>query len=69
ELARLVTEPVDLLLLDEPTNHLSPGLVEDLEHALADYRGALVVVTHDRRMRARFTGRRLHLERGVVAAA
>ncbi|MFI9814999.1 TlrC/CarA/OleB/SrmB family ABC-F type ribosomal protection protein [Saccharothrix variisporea] len=68
ELARLVTEPVDLLLLDEPTNHLSPGLVEDLEHALADYAGALVVVTHDRRMRERFTGRRFHLEQGVVAA-
>ncbi|MEJ2855632.1 MULTISPECIES: ABC-F family ATP-binding cassette domain-containing protein [unclassified Saccharothrix] len=66
ELARLVTEPVDLLLLDEPTNHLSPGLVEDLEHALADYPGALVVVTHDRRMRARFTGRRLHLDRGMA---
>ncbi|GAA0231982.1 ABC-F family ATP-binding cassette domain-containing protein [Saccharothrix mutabilis subsp. mutabilis] len=66
ELARLVTEPVDLLLLDEPTNHLSPGLVEDLEAALADYPGALVVVTHDRRTRSRFTGRRLHLDHGAV---
>ncbi|ROP35565.1 ABC transporter family protein [Saccharothrix texasensis] len=42
----------ELLLLDEPTNHLSPGLVEDLDRALADYPGALVVVTHDRRTRA-----------------
>ncbi|MGW4110532.1 TlrC/CarA/OleB/SrmB family ABC-F type ribosomal protection protein [Actinosynnema sp. NPDC004786] len=67
ELARLVTRPVDLLLLDEPTNHLSPGLVEDLDRALADYRGALVVVTHDRRARAGFTGTRLRLERGRVA--
>ncbi|MFB4305251.1 ribosomal protection-like ABC-F family protein [Actinomadura sp. GTD37] len=56
ELARLVSDPVDLLLLDEPTNHLSPMLVEQLEEALAGYRGALVVVTHDRRMRAAFTG-------------
>nr|BFE88115.1 hypothetical protein GCM10020093_107160 [Planobispora longispora] len=39
ELARLVSEPVDLLLLDEPTNHLSPALVEELEQALAGYRG------------------------------
>jgi macrolide transport system ATP-binding/permease protein len=66
ELARLVTEPVDLLLLDEPTNHLSPALVEDLEAALAHYTGALVLVTHDRRMRARFTGTRLELREGAV---
>ncbi|MFI9243714.1 TlrC/CarA/OleB/SrmB family ABC-F type ribosomal protection protein [Streptomyces sp. NPDC053086] len=61
ELARLVSEPVDLLLLDEPTNHLSPALVEELEQALADYRGAVVVVTHDRRLRNRFTGRHVEL--------
>ncbi|WP_410050058.1 ATP-binding cassette domain-containing protein [Actinomadura sp. CNU-125] len=59
ELARLVSEPVDVLLLDEPTNHLSPMLVEQLEEALAAYRGALVIVTHDRRLRAAFTGSRL----------
>lgn len=67
ELARLVSEPVDLLLLDEPTNHLSPVLVEELEGALARYRGAVVVVTHDRRMRTRFTGRHVELDAGHVA--
>ncbi|MFJ3078403.1 TlrC/CarA/OleB/SrmB family ABC-F type ribosomal protection protein [Streptomyces halstedii] len=67
ELARLVSEPVDLLLLDEPTNHLSPVLVEELEGALAGYRGAVVVVTHDRRMRTRFTGRHVELDAGHVA--
>ncbi|MFG2025835.1 TlrC/CarA/OleB/SrmB family ABC-F type ribosomal protection protein [Streptomyces sp. NPDC048825] len=67
ELARLVSEPVDLLLLDEPTNHLSPALVEELEEALAGYAGALVMVTHDRRIRARFTGSRLELREGAVA--
>ncbi|KUL47022.1 TlrC/CarA/OleB/SrmB family ABC-F type ribosomal protection protein [Streptomyces regalis] len=67
ELARLVTEPVDLLLLDEPTNHLSPALVEELEGALAGYRGAVVVVTHDRRLRTRFTGTHLELNAGQVA--
>ncbi|MFD0901211.1 ribosomal protection-like ABC-F family protein [Actinomadura sediminis] len=66
ELARLVGEPVDLLLLDEPTNHLSPMLVEELEEALAAYRGALVIVTHDRRLRAGFAGTRLELARGAV---
>ncbi|MEV2214985.1 TlrC/CarA/OleB/SrmB family ABC-F type ribosomal protection protein [Streptomyces sp. NPDC050997] len=67
ELARLVSEPVDLLLLDEPTNHLSPALVEELEEALVGYAGALVMVTHDRRMRTRFTGSRLELREGTVA--
>ncbi|MET7340383.1 TlrC/CarA/OleB/SrmB family ABC-F type ribosomal protection protein [Streptomyces sp. NPDC005547] len=67
ELARLVGEPVDLLLLDEPTNHLSPALVEELEGALAGFRGAVVVVTHDRRLRDRFDGRRLEIAGGRVA--
>lgn len=61
ELALLLARPVDLLLLDEPTNHLSPGLVEEVEAALAGYAGTLVVVTHDRLLRSRFPGRRLAL--------
>ncbi|MEU9123483.1 TlrC/CarA/OleB/SrmB family ABC-F type ribosomal protection protein [Streptomyces sp. NPDC048506] len=68
ELARLVSDPVDLLLLDEPTNHLSPVLVEELEQALTDYQGAVVVVTHDRRMRSRFSGSHLSLSEGRIAA-
>ncbi|WP_067813542.1 TlrC/CarA/OleB/SrmB family ABC-F type ribosomal protection protein [Nocardia inohanensis] len=66
ELARLVTDPADLLLLDEPTNHLSPALVEDLEQALENYPGAVILVTHDRRMRARFQGRHLELRDGRI---
>ncbi|WP_157253876.1 TlrC/CarA/OleB/SrmB family ABC-F type ribosomal protection protein [Nonomuraea typhae] len=64
DVARLVSSPVDLLLLDEPTNHLSPLLVEQLEEALSEYRGALVIVTHDRRMRTAFQGSHLHLHQG-----
>ncbi|MFJ1751251.1 ABC-F type ribosomal protection protein Car(A) [Streptomyces sp. NPDC088116] len=67
ELARLVSDPVDLLLLDEPTNHLSPVLVEELEQALTGYQGTVVVVTHDRRMRSRFTGSHLTLRDGRIA--
>ena len=65
ELARLVSSPCDLLLLDEPTNHLSPLLVEDLETALSAYPGTLVIVTHDRRLRASFRGSRLLLASGT----
>jgi macrolide transport system ATP-binding/permease protein len=66
-LARLLTTEVDLLLLDEPTNHLSPVLVEELEEALDGFAGALVVVSHDRRLRQRFRGthRELHAGRLV----
>jgi macrolide transport system ATP-binding/permease protein len=67
ELARLVTGPVDLLLLDEPTNHLSPMLAEDLQTALDDYDGTVVLVTHDRRLRESFQGRLLTMEAGAVA--
>ncbi|ANN17677.1 tylosin resistance protein TlrC [Amycolatopsis orientalis] len=67
DLARLVTARTDLLLLDEPTNHLAPDLVEEMERALGEYGGALVVVTHDRRMRRTFEGRRLELAPEPVA--
>ncbi|MEV6689217.1 ABC-F family ATP-binding cassette domain-containing protein [Streptomyces sp. NPDC051130] len=68
ELARLVTGPLDLLLLDEPTNHLAPAVVEELEAALADFTGTLVLVTHDRRLRSAFRGRRLELTPDPQAA-
>ncbi|WP_064456006.1 ABC-F family ATP-binding cassette domain-containing protein [Streptomyces hygroscopicus] len=63
-LARLLARPADLLLLDEPTNHLALGLVEQLEEALAQWTGALVVVSHDRLLRNRFTGRRCEIREG-----
>ncbi|MBB1244487.1 ABC-F family ATP-binding cassette domain-containing protein, partial [Streptomyces durbertensis] len=68
-LARLLCEPADLLLLDEPTNHLAPDLVEDLEEALAQYPGTLVVVSHDRRLCERFTGEQREMRAGRLAAS
>ncbi|UQX04668.1 ABC-F family ATP-binding cassette domain-containing protein [Streptomyces sp. RerS4] len=67
-LARLVTEPADVLLLDEPTNHLSPALAEELQAALASFAGAVVVVSHDRRLCARWQGERLGLHAPESAA-
>ncbi|MFB0632679.1 ribosomal protection-like ABC-F family protein [Streptomyces sp. AB3(2024)] len=69
DVARLVTRPVDLLLLDEPTNHLSPLLVEELEEALSHYTGAVVTVTHDRRMRRGFRGTHLELRDGAAVTS
>ncbi|MET9351327.1 ABC-F family ATP-binding cassette domain-containing protein [Streptomyces termitum] len=63
-LARLLARPADLLLLDEPANHLALGLVEELEQALEEWNGALVVVSHDRELRRRFTGRIRRMDSG-----
>jgi macrolide transport system ATP-binding/permease protein len=65
-LARLLDQESDVLLLDEPTNHLSLALVEELEAALADYPGAVVVVSHDRLLRQRWQGEELELDQGRV---
>ncbi len=47
-LANAVLSPVDILILDEPTNHLDSEMAGWLEDYLTDFRGAIVMVTHDR---------------------
>ncbi|MFI7672605.1 ABC-F family ATP-binding cassette domain-containing protein [Actinophytocola sp. NPDC049390] len=66
-LALLQARGVNLLVLDEPTNHLDLPAIEQLESALANYPGTLLLVTHDRRMLAAVhTTRHLHVADGVV---
>jgi ATPase subunit of ABC transporter with duplicated ATPase domains len=54
------------LVLDEPTNHLDLPSIERLEHALAAYPGALLLVTHDDRLAAALTTRTWSVAEGTV---
>jgi ATP-binding cassette ChvD family protein len=63
-LCRLLLSAPDLLLLDEPTNHLDAESVAWLERHLAEYRGAVVAVTHDRYFLDNVAGWILELDRG-----
>ncbi|WP_181774383.1 ABC-F family ATP-binding cassette domain-containing protein [Amycolatopsis pittospori] len=66
-LALLQARGVNLLVLDEPTNHLDLPAIEQLESALSEYPGTLLLVTHDRRMLdAVATTRRLEVADGKV---
>jgi len=65
-LAHALIESPDLLILDEPTNHLDAETINWLETYLARYRGALLLVTHDRYFLDRVTGRILEIDRGTV---
>jgi ABC transport system ATP-binding/permease protein len=56
----------DLLILDEPTNHLDAETVEWLEGWLADFNGAVLLVTHDRYFLDRVTDRIIEIDRGHV---
>jgi len=49
-IAQLMLQPADVLLLDEPTNDLDIPTLEVLEESLLEFRGALILVTHDRYM-------------------
>jgi ATP-binding cassette subfamily F protein uup len=66
-IAQLMLQPADVLLLDEPTNDLDIPTLEILEESLLEFRGALVLVTHDRYMLDRISTIVLGLD-GVGAA-
>ncbi|ALC06320.1 ABC transporter ATPase [Corynebacterium deserti GIMN1.010] len=61
-LGLILASPPDLLLLDEPTNHLSLALAEELEAAIENFPGRVVLASHDRWIRRRWTGKKISLE-------
>ncbi|MDO5654558.1 MAG: energy-dependent translational throttle protein EttA [Flavobacteriaceae bacterium] len=63
-LCRLLLQEPDILLLDEPTNHLDAESVHWLEHHLAEYKGTVIAVTHDRYFLDNVAGWILELDRG-----
>lgn len=67
-LARLLADEPDILLLDEPTNHLDIPAVEWLESHLGNYRGTVLMISHDRYFLDQLVTRVLDLSRGAITA-
>ena len=67
-LARAMVQAPEILLLDEPTNHLDIAAIEQLEQDLKSFRGALVMISHDRRFLSTLSRQTWWLDRGKVRA-
>ena len=65
-IAAALIQPSDVLLLDEPTNHIDNETVQLLEEQLQKYRGAIVMVTHDRYFLNRITRKIVEVDRGSL---
>lgn len=65
-LISVLLSPADILLLDEPTNHLDNDMADWLEDYLKKWRGALIMVTHDRYFLDSVTNRIIEIDRGAV---
>ena len=66
ELAKILLSKPDVLLLDEPTNHLDIESIEWLEGYLKDYRGSLVLISHDRKFLDNVTDRTVEIMLGRI---
>ncbi|WP_313340086.1 ABC-F family ATP-binding cassette domain-containing protein [Sedimentibacter sp.] len=65
-IASALVNPCELLILDEPTNHLDNGMILWLENYLKRYKGAILMVTHDRYFLDRISNRIVELDKGSI---
>ena len=65
-LISVLLSPADILLLDEPTNHLDNDMADWLEDYLKKWRGALIMVTHDRYFLDSVTNRMIEIDKGLI---
>lgn len=65
-LVSVLITPCDILILDEPTNHLDSEMAQWLENQLKEFKGALVMVTHDRYFLDSVTNRIIELDKGKI---
>ncbi len=65
-LASVLASPVEILILDEPTNHLDNEMADWLEDFLVKYKGAVLLVTHDRYFLDRVTNKIAELDKGTI---
>ena len=65
-LVRTLLTPAEILVLDEPTNHLDSEMAEWLEDYLNKYRGAYIMITHDRYFLDKVTNKILEIDRGSI---
>ncbi|HVA52506.1 MAG TPA: ABC-F family ATP-binding cassette domain-containing protein [Acidimicrobiales bacterium] len=63
-LARVFSQPNDVLILDEPTNHLDLNAIQWLEQQIISFRGAVILVSHDRFLLDQVTTRMVEIDRG-----
>lgn len=63
-IAKIMIQPSDLLILDEPTNHLDSDTIASLEKYLQEYKGAILMVTHDRYFLDKVCNKILELDKG-----
>ena len=65
-LVRTILTPSNFLILDEPTNHLDSDMTEWLENFLKGYKGAFIMITHDRYFLDRTVNKMIELDQGKI---
>lgn len=65
-LCKMLFQPINVLILDEPTNHFDMISKDVLKNALIDYKGTLIIVSHDREFLEGLTGKTIEFKKGMI---